>query len=288
MTKTNIVPWRLRHLILAAACCCLGQAAAQGLTLRVPECKPAAPKALPEKYYALAKRHKEFAWVAQVRRDAPFASGEGWERVDGSDMRDSYSFRRIDLDNDGYCDWYLDTSSPLSTGGDRDSVNTLYLGAPRGWIRIGATVPDNMPDVLGFGKAAEQQRYQFGEEPGVIYDAGQRINYLVTAFYSRHQARDAQPGYRILSWDAAGKNLRMLDKWQPGSKAAEVYAYFKKHGAYVAPGPGERAEDTILNFDKEIEAYERRQACSADAEEIVERKISLILLATCKRPRQTE
>ncbi|QNA88129.1 hypothetical protein G4G28_05820 [Massilia sp. Dwa41.01b] len=286
MITTKIVAWRLRHLILAAACCTLGQAAAQGLTLRVPECRPAAPKALPDKYQALAKRYKEFAWAAKVGRDASFAGGNGWERVDGSEMRDSYSFRRIDLNNDGYCDWYLDTSSPLSTGGDRDSINTLYLGGPQGWTRIGATVPDDKPDVLGVGKAAEQQpRYLFGEEPGVIYDAGQKTRYLVTALYSRHQARDTQPGYRILAWDAAAKTLRALDKWQPGSKAAEVYAYFKQHGAYVAPGPGERAEDTALNFDKEIEAYERERACGASTAEAAERKLSPYLLASCKRPR---
>ncbi|QNA88130.1 hypothetical protein G4G28_05825 [Massilia sp. Dwa41.01b] len=286
ITRAAFYP-RLRRLLLASACCgAAGQPAAQGLTLRVPECQPVAPKALPEKYYALARHHKDFAWAQKVRRDQPTAGGNGWELIDGSEMRDWYSFYRVDINNDGYCDWYLNTSSPLSTGGDRDSINTLYLGRPQGWIRFGATVPSDKPDVLGFRKtAAEERRYLFGEEPGIIYDADQKISYLITALYRRHQRRDALPGYQILVWDARANILQALDKWQPGSKAASVYAYFKQHGAYVAPMDGVSAEEAVMDFDKEIETHEIRQACSADAEELAERKISPVLLATCKRPR---
>ena len=222
---------------------------------------------MPEKYLALAKRHKDFAWAAKVGRDDAMVSRGGWERHEGSGMRDWFSFYRIDINNDGHCDWYLNASTPLSTGGDRDSINTVYLGHPEGWVRIGASIPNDKPDQLGFGKAAaEQQKYLFGEEPGVIYDASQKISYLITALYNRHDGRSAMPGYRILTWDASGKTLRALDKWQPGSKAAEVYVHFKKSGAYAMPVKGQKPDEAVLHFDQEVEAFELEQACADPAD----------------------
>lgn len=290
MPPTEILHRRLYGILLASACCvAYGQARAQGLTQRVPECKLPATKPMPDKYLALAKRHKDFAWAAKVGREDAMVSGGGWERHEGSGMRDWFSFYRIDINNDGHCDWYLNTSSPLSTGGDRDSIDTIYLGRPGGWVRIGASMPNDKPDQLGFGKAiAEQKKYMFGEEPGVIYDASQKISYLITALYKRHDGRSAMPGYRILTWDAAGKTLRALDKWQPGSKAAEVYGYFRKNGAYVAPVPGETPDQAIRQFDQEIESFELEQACG-DLEEAggpaAEGGVSPHLLATCKPAR---
>ena len=281
---------RCKFILLISACSlAYGQAQAEGLTLAVPQCKPASAKVLPDKYLALAKKHKVFAWALKARPDAARTGGAGWEVVDGTGTRNWFSFSRIDINNDGYCDWYLNASTPLSTGGDRDSINTVYLGGPKGWLRIGASIPDNKPDLLGFGKAyAEQARYLFGEEPSFIYDASQKTSYIITAFYSRHQQRDAQPGYRILAWDAAGKTVRVLDKWQPGSKASQVYAYFKKNGAYVAPAPGETPEEAIQTFDQEIEAFELEQACG-DLEKAAgpaeEGGVSPHLLSACKRPR---
>ena len=278
--------FRRFHCILLASACWLayGQAQAEGLTLRVPHCKPGSAKILPDKYLALAKKHKEFAWALKVRPDEATAGGSGWEHVDGTGVRDSFGFYRIDINNDGYCDWYVNASMPLSTGGDRDSINTVYLGGPKGWRRIGASIPDNKPDQLGFGKAyAEQLRYLFGEEPGVVYDASQKVSYIITALYSRHQGREAQPGYQILTWDGAGKTLRVLDKWQPGSKAAQVYAYFKKNGAYVAPMKGDTPDEATRKFYQEIEALELEQACSPDAEQAA--RLSPHLIIACKRPR---
>ena len=127
---------------------------------------------------------------------------------------------------------------------------------------------------------AEQLNYLFGEEPGVIHAAGQKVNYLITALYSRHARRSDLPGYRILRWDAAGKTLRARHKWQTGSKAAEVYAYFKKYGAYVTPMKGESLDESTLKFDQDVELYELSQACSADAEQAA--MLSPHLLAACK------
>ena len=284
---------RFYGILLAGACCvAYGHAQAQGLTQRVPECKLPATKPLPDKYLMLAKRHKDFAWAAKVGREDAMVSRGGWERHEGLGMRDWFGFYRIDINNDGHCDWYLNVGTPLSTGGDRDSINTIYLGRPGGWLRIGASIPNDKPDQLGSGKAAaaEQQKYLFGEEPGVIYDASQKISYLITALYKRHDGRSSMPGYRVLTRDAAGKTLRALDKWQPGSKAAEVYAYFKKNGAHTMPVRGQKPDEAVLHFDREVEAFELEQACADPADAAgpgpePEGAVSPHLLATCKRPR---
>lgn len=244
---------------------CAGAAASSQtmqLTLSVPECRMPAGKVLPDRYDKLALAGKGFNWVAQARAGDYVISGGGWERVDGSEMRDWFTFYRIDLNSDGVCDWYVDTSSPTSSGGDRDSINTLYLGAPARWSRIGAEAPDNKPDGLGFGKAyAQQRQFLFGEEPAVIHAAASKTNYIVTALYNRNDQRGGRPGYRIFDWDADKKTLRLLDKWVPGSKAAEVYAFFKEHGARVPSSPSTPASETIQSFDPEVEAFELEQAC---------------------------
>lgn len=223
------------------------------LTTDIPACRTLPGSALPERYNRLAKAHQEFRWLSNA--SGPALAGAGWERIDGSNMRDWFAFYRIDLNNDGVCDWYLYTASPMSSGGDRDSINTLYLRSAQGWRRIGATIPDDKPDQLGFGQAYTQQRqYLFGEEVGVIYDAAGKTTYLVTAFYERNVQRDRLPGYRIFDWDAARNTLRLLDKSVPGSKAGQVYAYFKLHGARVPA-----TSDAIQHFDAEVEAFEREQ-----------------------------
>ncbi len=161
------------------------------------------------------------------------------------------------MNGDGYCDWYLNVSVPMSAGGDRDSINTLYLGGPRGWSRTGATMPADKPDELGYGKSdQEQPQYLFGEKLAVIHDA---------AFYNRNVQRDGRPGYRIFDWNADKKTLRLLDKWMPGSKAAEVYAHFKVHGARIPSKETAAAGDTIQSFDPEVEEYELEQACDSQS-----------------------
>lgn len=274
-------------LILATAAS-LAQGASMQLTLDTPDCRMPPGKPLPEKYQALARKNKEFAWVRQAKPGDHAVNGNGWESIDGSSIHTWFAFSKIDLDNDGMCDWYLHAASPLSSGGDRDSINTLYLGRKNGWLRVGATVPADKPDELGFGKTNEQQaHYLFGEEVSVIHDAKNRMNYLVSAFYNRHVQRDSMPGYRILAWDAGRNTLRLLDKWEPGSQAAEVYAFFKTHGARLPAAKTAAQEDTVDRFDEEIEQSELEQACNPDSPQRSSPElygaVSRHLLARCKR-----
>jgi len=266
----------------------LVQAQTTQLTIDAPACRSFPGATLPEKYIKLAKSDRGYAWLSKTTPGDAQVSGNGRERVDGSEMYNWLAFYRTDIDNDGYCDWYLDAGAPLSTGGDRDSIDTLYLGRKDGWLRIGARVPANKPDELGVGNTtAEQMQFLFGEEIGVIHDAKAKTNYLVSAFYDRHVRRNSMPGYRIQVWDAGKKTLRKLDKWEPNSKAAEVYAFFKTHGAHLPAAKNAVPEDTVLRFDADIEAYEIRQACNADSPQRsapdVYGAVSRYLLARCKR-----
>jgi hypothetical protein len=236
------------------------------LATTIPKCAISPGTIIPEKYKRLAKKDKQYRWLAKANHNDDAISGNGSERADGSSMFDWLEFLRLDVNNDGQCDWYLNASAPVSTGGDRDSINTLYLGQKNGWLRIGAKMPDDEPDELGVGSTtANQAPYLFGEELGVVHDGPTNTNYLITAFFNRHVQRDGKPGYRIFVWDADKMSLRLLDKWQPGSKGAEVYAFFKKHGAYVPSARATKAEDRILRFDPDIEAFEREQACNPDS-----------------------
>lgn len=254
------------HGLLLATAASLAQGEPMQLTTDIPDCRMPAGKVLPQKYQTLAKKYKEFAWIRKAGADDYIVNGEGWERIDGSSMFNWFTFFRVDLNNDGLCDWYLNASAPMSTGGDRDSINTIYIGRAKGWSRLGARVPDNKPDQLGAGSAiAEQDNYLFGEEIATIHDASSGTNYIVSAFFNRHVQRDSMPGYRVMAWDTDKKTLRLLDKWEPGSKTAEVYAFFKQHGART-PAPKTAApEDTLYRFDPEIDAFEIEQACNPDS-----------------------
>ena len=276
---------RTSCLLLALACAAT-HAQDMRLTTEIPACRMPAGAVLPAKYGKLGKKWKDFAWLRQVTSNDEFAGGNGWERIDGSSIHSWFTFARIDVNNDGWCDWYVDASAPMSTGGDDDTINTLYLGKGSGWSRIGATLPDNKPDELGFGNAYdEQDRYLFGEEPALILDAASATNYIVTALYSRHVRRYAYPGYRILAWDAGKNTLRPLDKWEPGSKAAAVYAVFKAHGAYEPSAMSTPPPDRIIHFDPEVESYEIDMACDRDKSAEEKAAISPHLLAQCKRQR---
>jgi hypothetical protein len=280
----------VRHLIPALLTTAFTVASGQAtqLTINIPECRMPPGKVLPDKYYKLRGGKQKFKWVPKVTAADYVSGGEGGERVDGSSMYDWFSLYRTDLNGDGYCDWYLNVSAPMSSGGDRDSINTLYLGGVHGWSRTGATMPADKPDELGYGKSDQEQRqYLFGEEPAMIHDAGSKTNYIITAFYNRHVQRDSRPGYRIFDWDADKKTLRLLDKWMPGSKAAEVYAFFKAHGARRPANRSADASDTIQSFDPEEEEFELEQACDPQSElrSFPESNgvVSRYLLARCKR-----
>jgi hypothetical protein len=272
-------PMRSLHLLLLALLAPVAAAQGLRLTTQIPDCRlPAKP--FPEKYEKLARTNKVYAWIRKAPPADAVVSGKSGERADGSEMYVWLTFYRADLDNDGECDWYLNAATPLSTGGDRNSINTIYLGSKRGWIRVGAPVPADKPDELGFGKTeAEQARYLFGEDISVIHDAASNTNYFITAFYSRHVSYYAMPGYRIMVWDANRRNLRLLDKWEPASRAAEVYAFFREHGARRPAMKAEKPGDTLERFDPETEAYELSKACESTETGALSRH----LLAHCKR-----
>jgi hypothetical protein len=85
-------------------------------------------KAAARKGYKLAKKHKEFRWVLKVSPAVGAIFESGWERVDGSSIYEWFMFSRLDMNNNGYGDWYVIAPAAVSTGGDRDFSNTLYLG----------------------------------------------------------------------------------------------------------------------------------------------------------------
>jgi hypothetical protein len=277
--------FRLFHLscALLIGFCTPALAQNTNLTADIPACRMPAGPILPAKYERLARKYKEFAWVRKAMPDDGDLNGSGWERVDGSSMYSWFEFQRVDLNNDGYCDWYVNSLAPTSSGGDRMTINTLYLGQKSGWIRIGATMPDNKPDELGFGDSdAQQERYLFGEELSVLHDTASKTNYIITAFYDRHEEHMMKPGYRILAWDADKKTLRLLDKWEPGSKAAEVYAFFKAHGARRPAKTGRPDSDTMNSFDPELEEVELEVACDAGSPWRDQKTMSRHVLAHCK------
>jgi hypothetical protein len=289
--RTSIATVLVSMLVLAHPPRAAARLQHMPLTAEVPACRMPAAKVLPDKYYALAKKNKEFAWVRKASADDHEVSGNGWERVDGSSMFTWFAFSRVDLNNDGLCDWFVHAAAPISTGGNRDSINTLYLGRKNGWQRIGAAVPADKPDELGFGKTEEEQgQYLFGEEFGVIHDPASKTNYLVGAFYNRHEHASSKPGYLIQVGDKDRHTLRLLDKWDPTSKAAAVYAFFKAHGARMPASTKTAPQDTIERFDPEIEALEREQACNPDSPQRASPKlygaVSPYLLARCKGARR--
>jgi hypothetical protein len=263
------------------------------LTNSIPECRMPPGKVLPEKYYKFKKDKKAFDWVAKVTKGNRVVSGAGYERVDDSDMHDWFTFYLIDLNGDGLCDWYLNASAPFSTGGDRGTINTLYIGTSSGWARIGATVPDNKPDSLGTGMTDQQQKkFLYGEYPSVILETSTKTRYIITALYNRNVDQDFMPGYRIFVWDADKKSLRLLNKWEPGSKAAEVYAFFKVHGA-AAPFKRSAGGDAIIrDYDPDVETFELEQVCNPDgtlrSSNEPESVVSKYLLIQCKKYQRAE
>lgn len=90
---------------LCAVCCLRAvttSAAEMKLTLDIPACKMPPGKPLPAKYYAIAKKRKEYRWVQKVRPDQMIVSKGGNERVDGSRMYNWHTFTKLDI-NGGWC-----------------------------------------------------------------------------------------------------------------------------------------------------------------------------------------
>jgi hypothetical protein len=278
-----------RLLLLLAACGALtttltpvrAQTAAKELTTDVPACTMPAGRALPDVYYARPRHGKVLAWASAVTRMQGVAGGEGQERYDGTGIRDWFDFVQVDLNNDDICDWFVTMSAPDSSGGDHDTLNTLYLGQTKGWQRIGAHVAPGDVDMLGSRRSqAEQKDFLFGEGIATIHDTAARVNYFVTSFQDRDTGQSIRPGYRIFTWDGQKKTLRLLDKWLPGSIGAQVYAYFKSHGAHSSDSA---AKGGLVKFDPEVEALELSERCQPGADGEDGLPISAGLLAHCPR-----
>lgn len=232
------------------------------LSLDLLACKMPPGKPLPAKYYNIARKWKEYRWVTNVRPGDLIASGSGDERVDGSRMFDWYTFGKLDINGDGVCDWFLTSLAPYSTGGDGGVLNTLYLGGPTGWRRVGARIPGDKPDGLGWGNAGnDQANFTFSSDvPLTLWDEKNRTPYLIGWFDNRHEPGRSMNryGYRIYHWEKSRNTLQELDKWEPGSAAAQVYAFFRQHGAVDTTQTG---KDRIVGFDPDFENNEFVLGC---------------------------
>lgn len=232
--------------------------AAPALGTDVPACRTGGGPALPQVYLDLARRDRDFGWIAKVKPDAQEVQGSGWERVEGSGLRDDFTFVRVDLDGDGVCDWFQTSSAPQSSGGDRSSFNTLYLWRSGRWQRRGADMPVSKPDVLGLGSSyAQRAVWQFGDQLALLQDPATSQTWFITWHERRDESSAEAPGYRLSLWDSKRQRLVVQDKWKPDSAAAKVYAVFKAKGAR---GTGSNA--SAISFDPAIETAERRALCT--------------------------
>jgi hypothetical protein len=241
------------------------------LSLDIPACKMPRGKPLPAKYYAIAKKWKEYRWGNKVKFSDLIADGSGYERIDGSRMYNWHTFGKLDINGDGVCDWFLTSLAPYSTGGDSGVLNTLYFGTASAWRRVGAAIPNYKPDVLGAGNSSnEQSNFAWSSEtPYVIRDRQSGTPYLIGYFASRSiSGRQDHEGYHIYTWSPRKNTLQELDKWEPDSAAARVYAFFKQHGA---ADPTQTGADRIVHFDPEFEKSEFDRGCKD--EEALKRSI---------------
>ena len=237
------------------------------LSLEIPACKMPSSKPLPTKYYGLAKRWKEFNWAKSAIASDMSVYGTGWEGLKGSGFYSNFYFYKLDVNSDGFCDWLLVYQAPALSIVSRDFeiLNTFYLGHQSGWQRIGAPIPESKPDTLGTLKSRSNQlRYSFfADTPLVIYSHHSNTRYIVGTF--SHADNDHPTarkthryGYRIYRWDQSRNTLQDLDKWEPGSTAAQVYAFLKQHGAI---DPTQHGKDRIVKFDPDFERAELDRGC---------------------------
>jgi len=230
----------LRKLLLTLLCTCIWasfgatNAADLSLTLDIPACKNSPGKPLPSKYYVLAKKYKEYRWVNRVKPTDLSVSGSGLERTDGSALFGWLTLTKLDLDGDGWCDWAVENAVPMSSGGDSDVLNTFYLGSPKGWKRIGATISDNKPDEMGFGNSDNVQAdfTFYTDTPYVIRDIKSGKNYLIGIINQLTASQSvARYGINIFTVNPIANSVAELDKWKSGGEGAQVYQFLKQHGA---------------------------------------------------------
>lgn len=242
------------------------QAADLNLTREIPACKMSPSKVLPAKYYALAKKWKEFHWVYEVNKKDFVVYGSGFEGLEGSGLYSSLCFYKMDINSDGLCDWIvIYQSAPLSmVSKDLKFLDTFYLGNEKDWVRIGLKTPKDKPDQIYTTAENEYKKFAlFADAPLVVFDRRDAIHYLIRppideCHYGSFMNGPYNYGYRIYTWDSQNDFLRKLDKWDPGSAAAQVYTYFKQHGAV---DPTQTGAGRIVRFDLKIEEVELDRGC---------------------------
>ncbi|MBC7502565.1 MAG: hypothetical protein H7315_19030 [Herminiimonas sp.] len=257
-------------LALLFVCAVSAPACALELSKQVPACVMPRTSVLPANYH-------QYAWAKKARATDPVVSGKADVRIDGSSLFEWQHAAKVDLNLDGLCDWIVTSNIPLSSGGDTDSINTVYLGQRAGWTRFGATgIRANQADGLGRGQSdAQQSQFAwFDEGPYLLRDATAQKLYVIGNFSSRNSFGREFPGYRIFTWDPVAKKLAELDKWHAGGEGGEVYAYFVAHGGF-APDRTTDKDDRSGDFDPAIERRELSLRCSEEAQ-----KAASPLLAT--------
>jgi hypothetical protein len=245
-------------------------AASENLTPKYPNCVHQNKYFFPSKYYSFSKKYPapSYRWVDKVKQDDQIVSGSGMEQVDGSKMYSWIAMYKIDITNDGICDWFVDSSVPHSTGGGRSSANVIYVGGINNWHRIGFEVDYLRPDERGYSKNERNLRkFFYGEDPLIVRDSVKKINYIILAYHKQHTENVMRPGYRIYLWDSKSKSLLKLDKWEPDSAAAAVYSFFKLNGASSVLNRNIHSTNSanIVKFNIEIEQLELRELCEPSA-----------------------
>lgn len=238
---------RTQFLFSVAACALLSLntlAAELEFDSGLPACRMPKAKTLPAKYY-------RYHWARKVKAGDSEVTGHGDSILPDpeSGMRIYYTLRKADLNKDGICDWAVTLSIPVSTGGDRSTVNIFYFGVAAGWKRFGPEISGvDLPVDFGSGPVPD---FDLFEEAGFLHEKSTNTTYIVGAFLSRHVNYYTKPGYRIFVWDGKDNKFRKLDKWK-NATGLQVYKFFKSHGAFVAGGVS-----PAIEFDDRIEELEK-------------------------------
>lgn len=242
-------------------------ASAAELSLELPVCKLSPANVFPNKYEQFAQERQDFNWLREVDENTYVIRGNGPEvGVDGSQLYSYFEFNKIDINNDGWCDWIVTALAPVDNHGANVVLNTIYLGDSSGWSRVGADIPDDRPDLSGYERnsTGSAEFTYFSDGPFVVRSINSHpITYIIGAITPTESIiQGGFYGYRVYVWDKNKGKLRALDKWQPGSQAALVYSFFKEYGA-SAP-VNEKPFPRVYNFRHEVEKEEFDRACRYD------------------------
>lgn len=229
-------------------------------TVQIPECKSPAGRVLPAKYY-------RYEWASKVTNTDIMVGGQAEKKYDDPDEK-SHLWQylvKTDINGDGWCDWMVTSTFPLSTGGDRNSINTFYLGQAVDWVRIGADLREgsNSADGLGFiSSMSQEELFSHFESAAFLYEKTERKTYLIGVFMERHVRQYLNPGYHVYVWDHNKNRLVELEKWGgKDRRGVQAYAYFKKYGA--STGDMREPLSTFDPSDEKLELKKLREKAPA-------------------------